>query len=107
MAEVDLVEDTFRSLGVLELLAAGLARAVPQPKHGILQAVEALKKKSAATQPFRVDPRCRLHVLVVGGGPIGLRAACEMSLLGHKVAVCMHLCMLIADWTQGCHVALR
>ena len=28
-----------------------------------------------------------LRVLVLGGGPIGLRAACEMALLGHKVTL--------------------
>ena len=28
-----------------------------------------------------------LHVLVLGGGPIGLRTACEMALLGHHVSL--------------------
>ena len=28
-----------------------------------------------------------LDVLVLGGGPIGLRAAIEMALLGHRVSV--------------------
>lgn len=32
------------------------------------------------------QPQCQ-KVLVIGGGPIGLRAACEMSLLGHKVTL--------------------
>ena len=27
------------------------------------------------------------QVMIIGAGPIGLRAACEMALLGHKVTV--------------------
>jgi len=73
---------------MLELLADARASASSQRlKTTLNSAMDALIKKAEATRPYRVDPRCSLHVLVVGGGPIGLRAACEMSLLGHCVTL--------------------
>jgi hypothetical protein len=95
---VDGVADrTYRSLGMLELLHAarkqvaenappnaGRRGSLSTSLHG---AIETLVRKMEATQPYRVDRRLCQRVLVVGGGPIGLRAACEMSLLGHHVTL--------------------
>ena len=54
---------------------------------GLRSALERIAEKATVTQPYRVAPHLSQCVLVVGGGPIGLRAACELALLGHKVTL--------------------
>ena len=75
------------SMGVLELLndAASAQAAAMTSMHR--SAIATLAKKAESTCPYRIEPQLCQQVLVVGGGPIGLRAACEMALLGHKVTL--------------------
>ena len=65
----------------LEDLVSGLAARVPHRSKQLLTAVDAARKKRAA-------PHCEgLTAVIIGGGPIGLRCAIELAMLGVSVQV--------------------
>ena len=69
-----------RSLDVFEQLYAQKHKF----DHAHVSLLRALKERARSYAEMR--SAAPLEVVVLGGGPIGLRAAVEMALLGHKVA---------------------
>ena len=82
-----LVDNVNRSVEALHLLLRTKESGQLKAKSSAKRLLGMLAAKMNTAEPYRGEPERRLRVLVVGGGPIGLRSAIEMALLGHKVTI--------------------
>ena len=79
-SQLKLLKDLFAAMLRANKVVAKL-RGVAKPDDAAASAaVEATLAQSASGRSFQ-------EIVICGAGPVGLRAACEMALLGHKVTL--------------------